>query len=191
MYPTKMEANGHIYKIKTDYRVAIACFKAIYDDKISDLERFYAVETLLLGENVLPSDEPILREKIEDYLCCGKKSNRKSSVEELDYDYIQDEEDTRISIRQVYHNLDIGKLEYLHWYEYNELIAGLTEDSRISRIREIRSKDLSEITDEKLKSNLQDLKKEYAIKTTKKKKILTPQEKKSIATFYENVLGRK
>ena len=66
MYPTKMEANGHIYKINTDYRIALACFKAIYDPEINDVERFYAVETLLLGENVLEEDEKILQNNIRD-----------------------------------------------------------------------------------------------------------------------------
>ena len=68
MYPTKMEANGHIYPINTDYRVALACFRAINDAEISNLERFYAVETLLLGTEVLEQDELILKEKI-----AGKK----------------------------------------------------------------------------------------------------------------------
>ena len=53
MYPTKMEANGHIYPINTDYKVGLACFKALNDTEITDTERFYAIETLLLGENVL------------------------------------------------------------------------------------------------------------------------------------------
>ena len=35
MYPTKMEANGHIYPINTDYRVALACFRALDDDEIT------------------------------------------------------------------------------------------------------------------------------------------------------------
>ena len=68
MYPTKMEANGHIYPINTDYRVALACFRAINDAEISNLERFYAVETLLLGTEVLEQDELILKDGVSKTL---------------------------------------------------------------------------------------------------------------------------
>ena len=67
MYPTKMEANGRIYEIDTDFRTAIACFKAINDMELTDLERFYAVETLLLGDLVFPQDEDILKDKIANF----------------------------------------------------------------------------------------------------------------------------
>lgn len=147
MYPTKMEANGHIYNINTDFRVALACFKAINDDEITDLERFYAVETLLLGSDVLEEDELILRDKISTYLRCGREEE--PSDDEIDFDYVEDENKVKISIKQCYNNLDVDKLEYLHWYEYNELIEGLTEDSLIDRVRQIRNLDVNEIEDDK------------------------------------------
>lgn len=147
MYPTKMEANGHIYPINTDYRVALACFKALDDDEITDLERFYAVETLLLGSDVLEEDEMILKDKIALYLKCEREDE--TSDNEIDFDYLQDENRVKISIRQCYNNLDIDKMEYLHWYEYNELIEGLTEDSLIDRVRQIRTLDINQIDDAK------------------------------------------
>ena len=85
MYPTKMEANGHIYPINTDYRVALACFRALDDDEITDLERFYAVETLLLGSDVLEEDEMILKDKIALYLKCEREDE--TSDDEIDFDY--------------------------------------------------------------------------------------------------------
>ena len=147
MYPTKMEANGHIYPINTDYRVALACFRALDDDEITDLERFYAVETLLLGSDVLEEDEMILKDKIISYLKCERDDAE--SDNEIDFDYLQDENRVKISIRQCYNNLDVDKLEYLHWYEYNELIEGLTEDSLIDRVRQIRTLDINQIDDAK------------------------------------------
>ena len=147
MYPTKMEANGHIYPINTDYRVALACFRALDDDEITDLERFYAIETLLLGSDVLEEDEMILKDKIISYLKCERDDDE--SDDEIDFDYLQDENRVKISIRQCYNNLDVDKIEYLHWYEYNELIEGLTEDSLIDRVRQIRTLDINQIDDAK------------------------------------------
>ena len=39
MYPKYMEINGENYKINTDYRVALACLKAINDEEINGLLR--------------------------------------------------------------------------------------------------------------------------------------------------------
>lgn len=180
MYPTKMEANGHIYPINTDYRIAIACFKALNDEKITDLERFYAVETLLLGENVLFEDEFIIKKKIELYLRCGRETN--VSNDQIDFDYIQDEEKVRTSIRQVYNNLDIGKIDYLHWYEYNELIEGLTNECLINKVREVRNLNENDYENQKDKDKVIEAKKQVALKT--KVNYLTEEEKESIKEFY-------
>lgn len=183
MYPTKMEANNHIYTINTDYRVALACFRALQDNEITDLERFYAIETLLLGSEVLEEDEEILQNKIAIYLRCGKEENIEK--EERDFDYLQDEENVRTSIRQAYNNLDIGKLEYLHWYEYNELISGLPTESLMNRIRNLRSYDLSEITDEKQRSKIIEAQKRVMIKENH----IKTTEEKEIDDFWNNIIG--
>ena len=182
MYPTKMEANGHIYKINTDYRIALACFKAIYDTEINDVERFYAVETLLLGENVLEEDEKILQNKIEKYLRCGKNDN--INEDEKDFDYIQDEEITRTSIRQCYH-LNLNEIPYMHWYEYNELISGLTNESLLNNIRDLRNYDLNEVTDEKQKQKIIKAQERVALKEIH----IKTKEEKEIDEFWENIVG--
>lgn len=182
MYPTKMEANGHIYKINTDYRIALACFKAIYDSEINDVERFYAVETLLLGENVLEEDEKILQNKIEKYLRCGKNDN--INEDEKDFDYIQDEEITRTSIRQCYH-LNLNEIPYMHWYEYNELISGLTNESLLNNIRDLRNYDLNEVTDEKQKQKIIKAQERVALKEIH----IKTKEEKEIDEFWENIVG--
>lgn len=183
MYPTQMEANGHIYNINTDYRIALACFKAINDTEISNLERFYAIETLLLGDNVLEQDEPILEKKISLYLRCGKEEN--VNEDERDFDYLQDEVEVRTSIRQCYNNLDISKLDYLHWYEYNELISGLTNDSLINKIRELRSFDLSEISDEKRKQKIIEAQQRVALKEIH----IKTKEEEEIDEFWNKITG--
>lgn len=182
MYPTKMEANGHIYPINTDYRVALACFRAMYDSEITNLERGYAIQTLLLGDEVNPLDENIITEKIKLYLRCGKEED--IDIKEVDYDYIQDEEITRTSIRQCYH-LNLNELPYLHWYEYNELISGLTNDSVINCIRELRGRDSSEINDEKNRNKLLEAQKRVALKDFHVK----TDEEKELDEFWNSVTG--
>lgn len=182
MYPTKMEANGHIYDINTDYRIALACFKAINDIEINDIERFYAIETMLLGNNVLEEDEQILHDKIAKYLRCGKDEN--VSEEERDFDYLQDEEATRTSIRQSYH-INLNEISYMHWYEYNELISGLTSESLLNKIRDLRSYDLSEISDEKRKQKIIEAQQRVALK----EEHIKTKEEKEIDEFWNKIVG--
>lgn len=182
MYPTQMEANGHIYDINTDYRIALACFKAINDTEINDIERFYAIETMLLGNNVLEEDEQILHDKIAKYLRCGKDEN--VSEEERDFDYLQDEEATRTSIRQSYH-INLNEISYMHWYEYNELISGLTSESLLNKIRNLRSYDLSEVTDEKRKQKIIEAQNRVALKETH----IKTKEEKEIDEFWNKIVG--
>lgn len=152
MYPTKIEANGHYYKLNTDYRIALACLKAINDKSISDLERFYAIEGLLIDEdNIIMQDEKIIKDKIAIYLRCGAKENTPS--EEIDMDYFKDEIRIKTSIRQCYH-INLNEIEYLHWWEYNELISGLTSDSLLNKTRELRNYDLNQIKDPKEKERM-------------------------------------
>lgn len=184
MYPTKMEANGHIYPINTDYRVALACFKALNDDDITDLERFYAIETLLLGSDVLEEDEMILKDKIITYLKCGRDDEISNS--EVDFDYLIDENRVKISIRQAYNNLDVEKIDYLHWYEYNELIEGLTEDSLIDRVRQFRTLDIREISDKKKQQKVIEIKNRLSIKRKEK---MTKEQEEAQEEFFRLLNG--
>lgn len=181
IYPTKMEANGHVYPINTDYRYALACFRAINDLEITNTERYYAIQTILLGEKVLEEDEIILQDKIAKYLRCGSEEN--TSLEDIDMDYFQDETLIRTSIRQVYNGLDITK-ENLHWWEYNELISGLTEECELNRVRDLRSYDLSEEKDEKRRRKISEAQQRVALK------INVPEDKKNkeIDEFWDNIL---
>lgn len=180
MYPTKMEANGHIYNINTDYRVAIACLKAIDDDEISDFVRYLAVETLLLGTGVDNNDRNILKNKIASYLRCGKEENTPDN--EIDFDYIQDEEAVEVSIRQAY-SIDLTKIDYMHWWEYNKLISGLLPESLINRIRESRTIDETEYKDPKQRERIRKIKEFNALK--KKQRKLTDEELKNMEDFYK------
>ena len=182
MYPTKIEANGRVYPINTDYRVALACLEAIYDEEISDFERYFAVEGLLLGYDINNEDRGILKEKMAIYLRCGEEENTPDG--EVDFDYFEDMKYIRPSIRQTYNGLDIDKIDYLHWWEYNELISGLLPDSVLNRVRELRNYDLNEIKDAKTKQKMTKAKQSVALNKRKRKKELTDEEMNNIEEFY-------
>lgn len=178
MYPTKMEINGKCYDIDTDYKTALACFKAINDANISDTKRALAVVTLLLGKDVPLEDLKEALEKCSIYLRCGRTQN--SDTNEIDLDYFQDEVPIRTSIRQCYH-INLNTEKHIHWWEYNELIEGLTEETLLSKIREIRNFDLSKEKDAKIRNKMQKAKEFYALK--KQEAPMTDEQKKNIDNF--------
>lgn len=185
MYPTKIEANGHIYNINTDYRIALACLKAINDDEISDFQRYIAIETLLLGTDIIDSDREVLKQKIEIYLRCGESENTPDT--EIDFDYFQDDRYIKTSIRQCYHGLNLNNIQYMHWWEYNDLISGLAPDSVLNRIRELRQYNENDIKDPNEREKIKKAKQHVALKRKKKKVELTEEEMRNVEQFYKKM----
>lgn len=182
MYPTKMKVNETIYDINTDYRVALSCFDAINDETISDRERFYAVLCLLLGTKVKEQDEKEAYKKCEIFLRCGKDEN--PSKEEIDVDYKQDFGYINASFQSTY-NIKINE-EKMHWWEYNDYIAGFSEDAIMSKVREIRNKNINEIKDVQEREKLIKAKKMVEIK--KVESINKTKEQEEIDLLFEKLL---
>lgn len=179
-YPEYMEANGNLYKINTDFRVGLACLKAIDDNAINDIERFYAIETLLLGFDVREEDEKILQEKMATYLRCGKESNYDGKI---DMDFEQDKAYINASFMSTY-RIDLSK-EKMHWWAFNELIEGLTDESILYKIRELRNFDINEINDIKTRNKMRKAQNQVAL--VEKKEI---NRNKKLDEYWENALKR-
>ncbi len=177
-YPTKIEVNGKIYNLDTDYRTAIACFKAINDNTLSNFKRGYIILTLLIGDFEL-EDMKIALDKCAFFLRCGKEKNDSRDI--IDFDHVKDEVRVRTSIRQCY-KINLNTVDYMHWWEYNELIEGLTPESLINKVREIRSYDLSEETDEKRKLKILEAKQAVAL-DNEDIEDLSEEEKNNISEF--------
>ena len=159
MFPEYMEIAGKKYKINTDYRYALACFEAINDGSISDIERAYALVEILLGCSVPDMQEAL--KKIAYYLSCGKEEK---SVEEIkkDMDFKQDEKYIYASFMSDY-GIDLDTTE-MHWWKYCALISGFTEESVLSRVRALRNLDMSEYKDPKQRAKIKKAKEQVKLK---------------------------
>ena len=148
-YPEYAEINGVRYKINTDYRVALRCFEVIEDATISDEERVLAIVYLLFGEVPSSNVEEFLR-IAGNYLCCGEKET--ASTGERDIDFIADEKYIVASFMSDY-KIDLSSAD-MHFWQYIQLIQGFTDKSVMSRVREIRNYDLSELKDPKSRAKM-------------------------------------
>ena len=149
-YPQYAEVKGIRYKINTDYRVALRCFEVIEDTGISDEERALAVVYLLFGEVPIEDMGEFLR-IAGDFLRCGEAQETQETAEK-DMDFTADEKYIVASFMSDY-RIDLSSVD-MHFWQYIQLIQGFTERSVMSRVREIRNYDLSELKDPKARANM-------------------------------------
>ncbi len=159
-YPTHAEIDSKLYKINTDFRYALACFKIIDDASISNVERALAVISVLFGKedeegNIvnIPENLEVALKKAAIFLSCGKeKKNIKEVKKDMDFEY--DSGYIRASFMSDY-SIDLATSK-MHFWQFCELISGLTEDSILNRVRDLRNTNLSDYKDSKTKQKLQD-----------------------------------
>lgn len=185
--PEYVKIENKKIKINTDYRIALKCDEIARDTTIGDYERSLAIIYLLFGEEGLNEKKYYdkLLELAIKFLCCGQEKN--DNNEEPDMDFKQDMELIRISFMSDYNGLDIKKQE-IHWWEFNNLLNGLSNSEMgncciLNRIRNLRNYDTSKIEDRKEKKKIEEAQKYWALK--KEKPILTEKQQQSIDTFYQ------
>lgn len=181
-YPTKVKIEDRIYPINTDFKVALECEKIVKDNSISSEEKSLAIIYKLFGDKGLdnPNDWEELSKIAVKFLSCGNKLDNKNN-KEPDMDFIQDEKYIKASFMSDY-NIDLSKIS-LHWWDFFNLLNGLTEKSILSRVRFIRNYDISQIKDSKEKQKWQEQKELVALEKTKKE--LSKEEKENVEMFFK------
>nr|DAO95448.1 MAG TPA: hypothetical protein [Caudoviricetes sp.] len=144
MYPEYAIINGKKVKINTDFKVALRCFEVLNDDTIGEHERALAIVYLLF--NVIPPYDELneyTRQSIK-FLQCGEepKENAQEEYSKRDIDMVLDMQYIRPSFMADYH-IDLNKTD-LHFWQFCELISGLTENSLLNRVRSIRTANINE-----------------------------------------------
>lgn len=158
-YPEFANINGTRYKLNTDFRVGLRCFEVINDPSICDEERALAVIYLLYG--FIPEDNlEAFLEKASKFLQCGE-TGEQQAAKKADMDFSYDQKYISASFMSDY-RIDLSK-EKMHFWRYIELIQGLTEHCALSRVRELRNYDLSEIKDAKTRSKIAKAQAELAL----------------------------
>lgn len=182
-YPQYAEINGKQYPINTDYRVALACFEAINDDEITDIERPIALIGLLFGENAEIQDTETAMKIIKQYLQCGKVDEENdTNVEDIDFEY--DKDLITASFMSDYH-IDLENTK-MHWWKFCSLISGLKDDSILNKVRDVRNYDISDVKDTKTRNKILKQKQKVAIPVKH-----TKEEQKEIDEFESWLDGKE
>lgn len=147
-YPQYAGINNKKYKINTDFRVALKC-QEVANSNVSQEERALAIIYLLYGDEGLENSQDWneLFEVALKYLSYGKKEQDEDEEEkEVDMDFEQDWEYIRTSFFYDY-NIKFEKDTYMHWWEFYNLLNGLSEKCIFNRVRFVRNFDVSQIQD--------------------------------------------
>ena len=186
-YPQYAQIKSKKYKINTDYRVALKC-NEISEKDISEEERALAIIYLLFGDEGLNDTEnwnDLLLIALK-YLNCGKQADENNKEkEEANMDFKQDWSYIQASFFSDY-NIDLSKTQ-MHWWQFYDLLCGLTEKCVLNRVRFVRDFDISQIKDSKEKEKWIKQKKQVELK---KERIKTPEEKRLDELFEQQLKGR-
>lgn len=189
-YPKYAQIEDRKYEINTDFRVAIKCNEVATDETIGDAERGLAIVYLLFGEKGLKSnDKQELLEKAKNYLSCGQEI--KYTNEKPDMDYVEDYALIKTSFRSDY-GIKLDE-ENIHWWEFNELMNGLSNSDMgnccvLNRVRNLRNFDLKDISDPKERQKIRKAQEQVALKKYKpKKKQPTEKQRRSAEKFYQSL----
>lgn len=155
--------------IKTDTLTALQCLSMLDNDDIPDAVRISCViETILAeGEEIAPSMYLDAFSAILDYLKGFPIEGGTKSREPV-FSYSQDHAYVVAGFRQAY-GMSLEDIHKTHWWEFQALLSGLPEGTRLSQIMRIRSMDIDPKASPAEKLRIQKAKSLVRIKKRKRK----------------------
>ena len=143
-YPKFVEVQGKLFPINTDFRIALQCEKIARDTSVGEYEKMCAIVYKLFGKEAI-KDHSLIFEFFYlaiKYLKCGKEeSSNEDDGKEPSLDFEQDEGYIKASFMSDY-KIDLDEVN-LHFWQFYDLMQGLTESSVLNRVRSIREEPLA------------------------------------------------
>lgn len=191
--PEYVKIGNEKYKINTDFRIAIECDTIARNENIGEYEKILAIIYKLFGNKGLNSVDSYAKliELGQKYLRLGQ--DIEFTDEEPDMDFNQDKNLIASSFKYDY-GYNPYEMEYLHWYDFYNDMSNLSNSEFgnccvLSRIRNLRTYDVTKISDLKEREKVIKSQERVALKKTRKEKELTKEEEESIERFNKLMKG--
>ena len=135
--PDAVEVSGKFYKIFTDFRDWIAFFDMMSDTEIDPKQKMLTALSWFKEE--IPDSLTEAYKALTDFASCSgikknpenqDKNSINSGVPTLSWLY--DSAYVLGAFRQVY-NIDLIRVEFMHWWEFSALFEALPEDTPIKK----------------------------------------------------------
>lgn len=148
--PRSVVIGGHSYSFDADFRNCIRFENLMFDPEIDDNSR--GVMALNLFYPKIPKDIPAAFQEIIQFYSAGQKEKKHSGSGsqkriysfEHDADYI-------FAAFMADYGIDLNEIDFLHWWKFRALFAGLKPDNLICKIMEYRSADTKSMKGEQKK----------------------------------------
>lgn len=187
-YPRFAKVGEKKYKINTNYKVALEC-ERVAKSNVSEEERAMAIIYLLFGDEGIENSQDwndLLAIALK-YLNCGKEKLEDEDEEEIiDMDFKQDWEYIRTSFFYDY-KVKLEEDTYMHWWEFYNLLCGLSEKCILNRVRFVRTFDIEQIKDSSEREKWIKQKERLALKQEEQK---SDEQKRLDELFEQQLKGR-
>ena len=193
--PQYVKVDNKLYKINTDFRVALECNNIAEDKTIGEYERALAIIYKLFGEDGLDCEnQNKLLELGMKYLLLGRDKNelKNEPHDKYELDFNKCIGLIKASFKFDY-KYDPYELEYLHWYDfYNDLESLSTSEFGncciLNRITSILNQEPKEIKDNKQRQKLIEAQKLLSQKYCKQEEVeMTKEQEESAKAFYKSL----
>ena len=166
--PDSIELDGRRLEIYTDTMTALQCLTMIDDEDIPEAIRVSSVieATIKKSGEIAPSMYIDAFSAILRFLKGYRVEGRRSSEQLLSYS--QDHALIVASFRQAY-GMDIEDIQRTHWWEFQALLSGLPEDTRLSQVIALRGREIDPKAPPAEKMRLQKAKALVRIRKRKRK----------------------
>ena len=193
--PEYVKVDNKMYKINTDFRIALECNNIAEDKTIGEYERALAIIYKLFGEDGLDCEnQDKLLELAMKYLLLGREQNslKNEPHNKYELDFNKCIGLIKASFKFDY-KYDPYELEYLHWYDfYNDLESLSTSEFGncciLNRVTSILNQEPKEIKDNKQRQKLIEAQKLLQQKYCKQEEVkMTKEQEESAKAFYKSL----
>lgn len=175
-----VEIDGITYKIDMSFDNILRLYDMLNDKELDDITQVVTGLEMLLGVCFICDYETqyeIFERIFKEYIAVGEEDSQPLDIDgnpmpmastgksKKTYDLKQDAEYIYASFMSDY-QIDLFEQQgKMHWYKFNALLGGLTDDSKFMRVIEIRTMDLPKGKGtEKERERIKELKRHYALK---------------------------
>jgi hypothetical protein len=166
--------DGEIYQINLAFDNVIKYLELVEDDsenkELEALKLFFGDQEIPLDPDFIESSFKLINETITKSAYQGSFSKDWSMniAPQHIYSYKQDADAIYSSFMMQYHIDLLKERGKMHWCVFRALFDGLSEDTPIQRIIELRQKNLTDVSDEQ-RGKVMQLQQYYALKLKKPK----------------------
>lgn len=157
--PEEVEVNGREYKIRTDFRVALAYLRLVRSEEPEDVKNEYGL-SLFYGDEIAPQDIAALFDYMGFYLRRGRPKEETKGP--LVFDILEDAGRIFAAFLQVY-GINLRRTR-VHWWVFGELLEGLPQEgTRLAEVIDIRRRPFEKWMKPGQRNELQRMKDRYKI----------------------------